>query len=739
MKRATRAARVRSAGASLLLGVALGGCVLHERIHGQIPARLPRAGSSTFQAGAAKRELTPIPGIPMAGYAVAGKLSRGFWTRLYARALYLEDASGNALALVACELAQIPNGLSDRVAELLAQDPDLRHIGREQLVLAATHTHMGPSNFYSSRLYSALASPRPGFDRKLFEFLAARIVDAVRRAQESKKPALLRTNSTADEAARRHWLPGFFRNRAFRAFRLDPEAEAYLRERAPTPALPGLLPCAASVQGYPEPEACQAVHPDLDVLEIADAASGAAIGVGVFLAAHATALDPATEVYAGDVFGVASLLLEQGLLSDPGCPQPGAYPVVALFNGAEGDVSPMWVERDRVAVRSLAETLARKLCTLLPATPQPPPTIAFRFEMVEKLAGQSFDDESSRAAGYPRRVPGKPEPGAAQIGGAPDGRTIFFDLGHREELRDQARDRQGAKLAPLQAQMGAVQLNLGKAVYLSEPPPSKAPLGVYRVGGTTFVSLPGEFTTVLGERIRRDVRAAIPGTPPDRVVLIGLANGHVSYFTTPEEYDAQFYEGASTMWGAESGPFLASRIRRLAAQLPSSNAPQSRSYCYETGVKARFGFADVAQPPYWVDDGLAAIVEDPVSRFPKRDYPTFCWIDVIRDLADPGARVLPDVAIHRVVSDVAEADPHRVGTAPQDNHGLDLVTLVAGAAPGAGLVEWCAIWMVPPGVPPTQTFRFQVARVGGGSAFSKTFQPAHPPLERPSQSPLSPP
>ena len=137
----------------------------------------------------------------MAGYSMGGKVARGAWVHLRARALYLEDPGGDALAFVACDLDQIPNGLSDRVAELLYKETSVKHLGREQIVLGGSHTHHGPGNFFSEGMYNSFATPRGGFDEELFEFLAHRIADAIAGAYAG---APIRCRSEApDESAGR--------------------------------------------------------------------------------------------------------------------------------------------------------------------------------------------------------------------------------------------------------------------------------------------------------------------------------------------------------------------------------------------------------------------------------------------------------------------------------------------------------------------------------------------------------
>jgi hypothetical protein len=51
------------------------------------------------------------------------------------------------------------------------------------------------------------------------------------------------------------------------------------------------------------------------------------------------------------------------------------------------------------------------------------------------------------------------------------------------------------------------------------------------------------------------------------VILTGYANAYAGYVTTPEEYDAQAYEGASTHFGRWTLPAYMATFRELALEL----------------------------------------------------------------------------------------------------------------------------------------------------------------------------
>lgn len=695
------------------------------RIKGTIPPPAVKVGSASFKAGAGVADLTPIPGIPMAGYSMGGKIARGTWLRLRARALYLEDGAGDALVLVACDLDMIPNGLADRVAELLRTETTVDHLGREQILLGASHTHHGPGTFFTEPMYNSFATPRSGFDRELFDFLAMRIVDAIEEAYTNSTSAILRTAPKPGLGAPNDRLPCVFRNRSRVAFERNPDSEVTaLRNANLLPA-----PCPARC---PDPKDCESVHTQIDYFAVVDAVTPAhVIGVGIFLAAHATVLSTDNELYSPDFFGVTSTLLETGAA---GCLGGTPEPVVAVFNGAEGDVSPAWEQdrRDRSDVLGIAGDVAKRVCAILPAAvDRPGADIAFRWSEIEPLSDRAVDDPFDRREKWEQRTAREPKVGLPATGGAEDGRTFLHEMGFVEGVRGPARNDHGAK-EPFEIEVLGTRTSVASLAALNAPPPKTAATGVYRLGNLALVTLPGEFTTMLGQRIREHVADELTLVPvPDRVVLMGLAGGHVSYLTTPEEYEAQHYEGAQNIYGAATGPLVAHELGELAKQLGTPGAmPTPRPYCYDPGKSVRWRARDAAGPPYEVDEGLRDLVQDLVSRKPKSDFPTFCFRDAVPRLskiAPNGAcqRAIPDVAIQTDIGVEVE-----IGGVPQNSSpGLDVVTVLTGVGEdkttAKDATEWCAIWMVPAATPAGK-YRFRIEPIFGPAVESPVFQAGGP-------------
>jgi len=99
----------------------------------------------------ARVDITPPPGVGLAGNGPEGAEARGYRVRLYARVLVLADSGGNRLAVVVADLPLSSALLHRRVAELTRRTDG---IGADRLVIAATHTHAGPGHFFEAAAYN---------------------------------------------------------------------------------------------------------------------------------------------------------------------------------------------------------------------------------------------------------------------------------------------------------------------------------------------------------------------------------------------------------------------------------------------------------------------------------------------------------------------------------------------------------------------------------------------------------
>ena len=92
------------------------------------------------------------------------------------------------------------------------------------------------------------------------------------------------------------------------------------------------------------------------------------------------------------------------------------------------------------------------------------------------------------------------------------------------------------------------------------------------------------------------------------VVVSGLTNEFILYFTTYEEFERQHYEGGNTHYGPSSGTFLIAESAKLAAALVSGQpAPPPYDFDPTYGVRP-----DGPAYPDGAESG--SILEQPAAR-----------------------------------------------------------------------------------------------------------------------------
>ena len=129
------------------------------------PLKDPPQPSLHLKAGAARVEITPAKGVPLAGYGNRlGRGATGMHDRLYTRALALSDGEQTVI-LIANDLLAITNHLYEAVFEKISSQVPIRP---ESLMIAASHTHSGPGAIAKKFWEGFAAGP---FDPQLFETL----------------------------------------------------------------------------------------------------------------------------------------------------------------------------------------------------------------------------------------------------------------------------------------------------------------------------------------------------------------------------------------------------------------------------------------------------------------------------------------------------------------------------------------------------------------------------------------
>lgn len=537
-----------------------------------------------WRAGVGRADITVWrPGVGMMGWGMLHNYVERAATSLSARAFVLQDvASGERLAIVCCELAFISLALREAVvSRLAAQHPGLG-LSLERVMLLATHTHSGPGGFTHYAFYNVTI---PGFSQYVLDGLADGIVTAIVRAASGMAPA--RLGFDVGEFAPDVELAW---NRAITSYNRNPEV---------TPVT--------------EAEAHLAIDRKLRLLRI-DRDDGEHLGSINWFAVHCTSVHSDNLALHFDNKGYAAATVEDALRG-----HGTAAPIAAFAQGAAGDVTPNrrrhpgrpWVRGefadDDASARhngglqaQLALEVLARAATRAPLGPGL--RVAHAFVDMSRVAidpafcggrtdlhtgpaeiGMAMFFGTEEGPGLPRGVRGlqkwiaraRPLLRRADAGDDPERaraqaeKVTWVESGRARLLGLRRLDRLPA--LPLRGRArGALAMfrALGDASPSPKPwTPQVLPIHLAVIGELALVAVPHEFTTVAGRRLCRTVAAALEAIGVREVVLAGYANAYAGYVTTPQEYELQDYEGASTHFGKWTLPAYQTVFARLAAEL----------------------------------------------------------------------------------------------------------------------------------------------------------------------------
>jgi neutral ceramidase len=511
----------------------------------------------SYEIGTGIGEVTdPAVGLPLQGMVDEDQIATGVESPLYARAFVVAEqpsvADGGCVAIIVADIWAGTRRVKDGVLKRLAAS----HQGvytEENVLLAGTHTHSAPGGFSGNLLYD-FNFDIGGCDEATVECIVDGCVRAVEMAHANLAPGrvYVNTGEVADCG----------RNRSVPAYSCNPQAE---REDWGADTDREMLL--------------------LKFVKVDDQGPERPVGALSWYAIHPTDRGQKNMLVCGDNKGYASSLFEQEMRSH----NPGPETFVAAFANAHcGDVSgnvefgrPDGVhdvahmqqhgrQQFEVAERLFQEATEEvtgpvehrhtrvdfsKITTGAGGSRTWPAALGLSF-----AAGSSQDsvpkpnlgiDEGSTAANLTE--------GDEIIAGVSG---VLLSVVFGISLIDQAdarAEREGQLPKPVVLMPG-----------IEQPPvvPQVLPVQLLRVGAVAVLGIPGELTTMAGRRLRTSVLNAMPATGVTHLALGTYANDYAGYITTPEEYSAQHYEGASTLFG----PHTLEAHQQVAAQLATAIA-----------------------------------------------------------------------------------------------------------------------------------------------------------------------
>ncbi len=518
--------------------------------------------SPAWRFGFGRADITVYePGMTMMGWGMTENRALGVAAPLHARAAVLGPVgTATPFVFVVIDTMMVTEGL--RLGALAALAAAGLVVSPHTFVLAATHTHSGPSGF-AHHLWTNLSAP--GFSPRVFDGLVRGIVAAVRDAFAALAPGHLALGVDRVPLA-----DGTAFNRSWFAYNRNPEVTPVTRARRDeaTDRLLTVLRCHA---------------PD-----------GRLVGLLQWFGLHATTVHSNHTALHPDYKGLAALALEAAGLH------------VVLAQECCGDVTPNH-RRDRrrgydvgpsdddlesaAHVAASQERHTRRLAPDLPAPEASPERLSGPLQMAIRHV------DFSRAHVHPDFSPDgraqRTRPallGLAMAEGTAEGPGPLRPARALNRALAALRRRAGLdpKVPFLELSLGRDGRLFGRVPLTRTPPvdplfrwvrdgiregrvppgswvPQVLPIQLIRLGRFAILAIPFETTTVAGRRLRALVADSLPGV--DHVVVSTYAGAYVGYLTTFEEYAIQHYEAAYNVFGPHTLGALMTAVRDICAQL----------------------------------------------------------------------------------------------------------------------------------------------------------------------------
>jgi len=524
------------AAAGAVTGLAPGAAAAADRSGGPAAASAQTAqsaGAGGYLVGRAVADATgEIAEVGMMGYGRLDQQAQGLHLRLRARAFVIaERDGGDRVALVVVDSPMIFESVHQGVLRKLAARYGDRYTHRNVLI-TATHTHSGPGGYSHHLLYNLTTL---GFHRTTYEAVVDGIVEAVSQAHEDLAPAEL--TLTHGE------LHGASANRSRPAFDRNP---------------------AAIRRHFPD-----AVDPQTTLLRVER--EGRPVGAINWFAVHGTSMSGDNKLISSDNKGFAAYHWEREVEGGDYLADGGPDFVAAFAQTNAGDMSPNLDLEPPTTPADFGHTHAEGLRQYAAAARQ----LHRRGRRLSggvdsRLVYIDLSDVTVRPEftgdGHTHRT-SKPAIGAAMAAGSTEDGPAFpgFQEGGNplwDAVSDTVIYHASPELRRAQAPKG-VFVPVGEMNRTYPWVSERVPVQLVRIGRLYLVGIPGEVTIGAGLRLRRTVAEAVGAEPAD-VLVAGYANAYFHYLTTPEEYDAQQYEGGSTLFGRWQLPALQQTVDRLA-------------------------------------------------------------------------------------------------------------------------------------------------------------------------------
>jgi neutral ceramidase len=560
---------------------------------GALTLALPSAASA-IDVGVGRADITPPTGYYMMGWVRSDGVIHGQHTRLWARVIVLREG-GRKVALVTEDLNGIPGGMLAQAADM---DKDLGY-SQQNVLDSASHTHAAPTSFYNFSTYDSVfmtvRTPTDfdlggTIDPQLYTFMVKRLALAIRRADANLGPGAVGWGATQ--------IDDLTANRSIEAHLADHGLDLAYGKGSPAQDPDGPL---------------HTIDPDVHVLRVDKTIGGRRVPVGMWstFADHGTVNKFQFDVYNEDHHGAATHKVEAAIRRAGKVPA-GQDVVNAYGNTDEGDISA-GLTRSGPAAADFVGT--EEASEFLKAWRQAGKGMQTEPQLDWRWTRMCFCGQDTAAG----PVADHGAFGLSEFTGSEEGRGPLYDLTRTTFEGDHLPIGAGSNL-PLPGNPVA-DPSQGNKIVIGAPldVPKAVPLMALRIGDRLVVSVPGEMTSEMGRRVRKAVLDASSSAGITRTIISGLANEYADYFTTPEEYDMQHYEGGATIYGRASSVALQEALVALAGDLAAGKpAPAAYPFDPTNGVKP-------TAAPFPTGPSKGSVTVQPASTIGRLEHPSLSW------------------------------------------------------------------------------------------------------------------
>ncbi|XP_012227220.1 neutral ceramidase [Linepithema humile] len=518
------------------------------------------AALATYSIGVGRADCTgPIADIVFMGYAKIEQKGNGLHLRTFSRAFIIDDGV-ERFVFVSVDSAMICHDIRQEVLRKLRLQFDDMYTERN-VMISGTHTHSSPGGFMLDVLFDLTTF---GFVRESFNAVVNGITKSIERAHNAVAPGkIFITHGQVLDANI---------NRSPQAYRNNPQSERDKYEYD----VDKILTQVKFIGADDKP-----------------------MGAINWFAVHPTSMNNTNRLVSSDNVGYASILFEK-MMNDNGATGKGSF-VGAFASTNLGDVSPntrgpkcefsgknctdqytcpgekemcfasgpgkdMFESTSIIAHKLYEESL--RLWRSGEATEVIGPVrVVHQYVDMPKQSAKYYNHTTGQIEEVQGCVPAM---GYSFAAGTTDGPGSFaFEQGTttpnpfwnavRNFLAAPTKDDircHGAK---------PILLATGRMKLPYQWQPSIVSTQVAVIGNVVIAGVPGEFTTMSGRRLREAIKNVTNDAPDDRtsVIVAGLCNVYSDYITTPEEYQIQRYEGASTIYGPHTLTIYLRQYREL--------------------------------------------------------------------------------------------------------------------------------------------------------------------------------